>query len=234
MFTANRSKYADLSGAFYTMGKDDAFAKMASHPETTQAQLVEYLLPVKGLPLEIARLTAQKIAERVFYVRAAEFLRGRGPDHRGRHLEAILSQDDHWWEDSHDFIQWVFPVPRPSEFNEWAPVLTRDQLAELGSEPDVRKNLIAAHERMLAFLGLAHDPGGTVFELPVDLSVFRKPWLQRPDHNDYRITRQLACLAGAGLRAEAKQFFSFLKATLGGNPNKAGSIAFWKEALKRA
>jgi hypothetical protein len=57
--------------AFYTVGKDFAFGWMNEHPRATKQQLIEAVLKDQGfLPPDLARKTAEKIAERVFSVLA--------------------------------------------------------------------------------------------------------------------------------------------------------------------
>lgn len=43
------------------------------------------------------------------------FLRGEGPDGRGRRLDEVLVFDDAGIESVHDFIQWLFPLPDLSQ-----------------------------------------------------------------------------------------------------------------------
>jgi hypothetical protein len=38
------------------------------------------------------------------------FYRGSGTDHRGRRLSQILQKSDRWLEETHDYIQWLFPL----------------------------------------------------------------------------------------------------------------------------
>lgn len=56
-------------GVFYSMRKDFAFQWMSEHPKATENQLVQAVL--KGqrmLPPDLAKTTAEKVAERVFHV----------------------------------------------------------------------------------------------------------------------------------------------------------------------
>ena len=38
------------------------------------------------------------------------FLEGIGTDSRNRHIDEILDEDNRYWEHTHDFIQWLFPL----------------------------------------------------------------------------------------------------------------------------
>jgi hypothetical protein len=54
------------------------------------------------------------------------FYRGEGEDHCGRKLRQIIAKSDVWLEETHDYIQWLFPLPTASRFNPDAPILKRD------------------------------------------------------------------------------------------------------------
>src|SRR5688572_4686580 len=83
------------------------------------------------------------------------FYRGEAPDAQGRLLKDILAWNDEQLEEVHDFIQWLFPLREPSQFNAQAPLLTQDDIAAFHSEPVLHANLRRSLERFLGFLGLA-------------------------------------------------------------------------------
>jgi hypothetical protein len=146
---------------------------------------------------------------------AVRFLTGEGHDHLGRVLEEVLAFDDKTLEQSHDYIQWVFPLPEASRFNLDAPVLTAEALAELRASDEARTNLRRARDRMLAFYR-ANDH-----------------WLTAFDHNHLRITRIIRCLSLALGEDEAQHFHHEVKALVAaaGNPVNAESIGYWQEAV---
>jgi hypothetical protein len=43
------------------------------------------------------------------------FLEGLTTDGWGRQITEILDQDDWFWENTHDFIQWLFPLNEESK-----------------------------------------------------------------------------------------------------------------------
>jgi hypothetical protein len=53
-----------------------------------------------------------------------DFYRGTQLDSSGRMLHEIWDWTDDDLEAIHDFIQWLFPLPEPSQFNPDAPLLT--------------------------------------------------------------------------------------------------------------
>jgi hypothetical protein len=53
--------------------------------------------------------------------RLIEFYGFGGVDDKGRSLTHILAQDYDWLENTHDYIQWVFPNVEPSSVTPLAP-----------------------------------------------------------------------------------------------------------------
>lgn len=164
---------------------------------------------------------------------ARSYLLGIGKDHHGRHVQEVLAFDDGAWENTHDFVQWLFPSTQPSQFHDVAPVLTLEQLASLGLDPEVRAVLAKAYARALRGLGLRVGADGQLEELPVDLPVFRPAWLRRPDHSDFRISRMLHCLAHTGLTQEVEALMDFLERNFEADPKKAESLTYWRAAAAK-
>ncbi|WP_223827956.1 opioid growth factor receptor-related protein [Vreelandella titanicae] len=53
------------------------------------------------------------------------FYRGEGHDHKGRRrLEDIWALPYFWLEHTHDYIQWLFPIPEMGRFKAFASLLT--------------------------------------------------------------------------------------------------------------
>lgn len=72
----------------------------------------------------------------------------------------IVQKSDEWLAATHDYIQWLFPLPERSQFNPHAPILTNEVCAGFvdSSHPDdaiLQKNFGAAITRMLALYGYA-------------------------------------------------------------------------------
>lgn len=148
---------------------------------------------------------------------AVRFLTGEGHDHRGRTLEEVLLFDDSTLERSHDYIQWLFPLPEASRFNLEAPVLTAEALVELRAGDAAKVNLGRARDRMLAF--------------------YRENdhWLTAFDHNHLRITRIIRCVALILGEEAAQRFHDEIRALVesAGNPVNADSLRYWRDAVAR-
>src|SRR5437867_7829886 len=147
-------------------------------------------------------------------VSSAMFLTGEGHDHRGRFLADVLAFDDASLERSHDYIQWLFPLPEASRFSAGAPVLSHEEIALIRASGVARANLLAARDRMLAF--------------------YRENdhWLVPFDHNHLRITRIIRCLALCVGEKEARSFHQAILALVeaAGNPVNDETLRYWRDA----
>lgn len=99
-------------------------------------------------------------------------------------MQNILQQNDAYWEECHNFIQWMIPNPFPSKYNPDAPLLTHSLLTHL-SIIDVMPNI----ERFLKFLGIVNVNEDDQFCL-VDLPRV-KEWTTGTNHNKLRVSRLL-------------------------------------------
>ena len=104
------------------------------------------------------------------------FLEGEGQDAAGRSLFDVLAMNNAALEQTHDFIQWLFPLREPSRAVPDAPVLTDDQVEAIRDSAMAQIALAAATDRMEAFYRMTHD------------------WLMPNDHNHLRITRIIRSL----------------------------------------
>jgi hypothetical protein len=148
---------------------------------------------------------------------AAMFLTGEGHDHRGRFLADVLAFDDSSLERSHDYIQWLFPLPEASRFSAGAPVLSHEEIALIRASGTARANLLRARDRMLAFYQ-ANDQ-----------------WLVPFDHNHLRITRIIRCLVLCVGEGEARIFYHAILVLVeaAGNPINSETLAYWQKAAER-
>jgi hypothetical protein len=131
-----------------------------------------------------------------------------GTDNRGRSLADVWAYSDDEMEDVHDFIQWLFPLREPSQFNAQAPLLDDANIAEFRSDPRLRANLMRSFERFLEFLGLRYDDG--CITNAGDATAHQRDLWRYPNHNWLRITRVLRSARLLGLEEEARAFFKFL------------------------
>lgn len=104
------------------------------------------------------------------------FLEGEGPDARGRGLFEVLAFNDVALEQTHDFIQWLFPLTEPSAAMPDAPVLGPEEVQAIRDSGMAQCAMAAATDRMDSFYRATHD------------------WLMPNDHNHRRITRIIRSL----------------------------------------
>ncbi|TPG57185.1 hypothetical protein EAH89_12070 [Roseomonas nepalensis] len=144
-----------------------------------------------------------------------DFLRGEGRDGRGRRLAEVLAFDDARLEAVHDFIQWLFPLPDPSQAVPGSPVLGAAEAASIRADPRAREGLRAALARMARFYAATDH------------------WLVRHDHNHRRITRIIAAARDLLGREAAAAFHAAVLA----RDREAGgvidpvSLGYWERAL---
>ena len=134
---------------------------------------------------------------------ALDFLAGVGRDHAGRSLDEIAAWNPRQLEQTHDYIQWVFPTMMPSRFNPHAPVLDAADLAAGARDERVVENLIRMAAVMGRFYGLERKSfrDGPQYN-PID---DQRPWWMRvdnhnftSDHADARFTPAVRARGGSG------------------------------------
>jgi hypothetical protein len=103
-----------------------------------------------------------------------DFQNGARNHPSGFTFEEMLSQDDNWWESTHDFIQWMFPNNEPSKAQPETPYL-----ADLSYYQLLNHQLIAAASYRF-------------FEFLKDNKDFRAGY---PTHNDLRVTQMIKCVS---------------------------------------
>jgi hypothetical protein len=156
-----------------------------------------------------------------------KFLTGQGPDHRGRYFENILKWDDFYLEKGHDYIQWIFPSDIPSQHFDGAPVLTAEDIKEMGGANPYTSELIHFNMRTAFHRFMA-------FYFESDYTTPRTRWLTPHDHNYKRLTRILRCLWICGMMGEYNQLQKILLETYRDNSEVIGETTFqyWKTANK--
>lgn len=162
------------------------------------------------------------------------FYREECGDHRGRKLSGILAESKDWLEYTHDYIQWLFPLPEPSAFNRHAPLLSLPDIRDFTSDKELQHKLIKSLTIMLDFYGLSMVNGGGV-EI-INVSSYqdqRKRWLSPGNHNFLRLTRILRSLCLLGCRRHAQALLSCLTVVYRDNQWLIGAetFEFWRRAV---
>ena len=121
-----------------------------------------------------------------------DFYLEQGSDHKGRTLADIWAMPNFWLEHTHDYIQWLFPIPEQSKFNQHAPVLTEVIRYHFAQNQQLRENQQRSLDLMLEFYGLVRD--GLRIGPSAGLNMRDYPWLKPGGHNHLRITRMIRSL----------------------------------------
>ncbi|MGO1344017.1 opioid growth factor receptor-related protein [Chromohalobacter japonicus] len=120
------------------------------------------------------------------------FYRGEAGDHKGRTLEDIWALSPFWLEHTHDYVQWLFPIPEAGRFNGFAPLLSDTDRAAFAADEALRANQRRSLDVMLAFFGLTRR--ALVIEALPELNMREYIWLKRGGHNHLRISRIIRSL----------------------------------------
>lgn len=174
----------------------------------------------------------------------ADFYQGTGPDSDGRGIEDILK----WSEEignsksilhesleyTHNYIQWLFPLEEPSQYNPDAPILTGPSISFLKRNPKCQENITRSFDMMLEFYGLQYDQEINEVTARESFPERKENWMNRENHNYLRISRILTSLRLLGQENRSTAFFNFLNNLFLGDISavkKIGSsIHHWKKA----
>jgi hypothetical protein len=161
-----------------------------------------------------------------------DFYRGEKPDYHGRMLRDIWTWDEDRLENSHNYIQVLFPNREQSRFAANAPLLDQATIDEFLRDERLRKNLATSFDVMLRFYGLEYDPASGVVRRRDNFADRARNWISLNDHNYLRITRILKCLIALGLPDHARAFFACLKQIDSERHDQIGreTFDFWKRA----
>lgn len=150
------------------------------------------------------------------------FLIGNGTNREGETYEDLLKLSPYKLEARHDFIQWIFPIDKRSQYNPDAPILTPLVLEATKGHRTVIKRLEKACSMMGRFYGFG----------------LKDPWWVTPNnHNFLRITRIITSCRLLGEKKLAHDFYNEAKKIVEQSPEKynirvQASLKFWAEALK--
>ncbi len=156
-----------------------------------------------------------------------EFYDGSGVDCDGRKITDIWVEDDDYFEFCHNYVQWLFPLQEPSNFNPDAPLLSEDDIKIFRANPIIQRNLVISFQRFLNFLSLNWT--GEVVE---PLEPFESILFKMPNHNWFRLTRVMKSCRLLGLENEVVALYKCLKKFHEENGWVSdNSFSYWKEAV---
>ena len=109
-------------------------------------------------------------------INIVDFLEGAEPNINKLYIQDIWDLSDEEIENTHDFIQWLFPTDKPSRYNLAAPVLSEQDILNVQNSEKAQKNLKYSANWFLNFLDR------------------HSYWIDKHDHNQLRIKRIKKCL----------------------------------------
>ena len=109
-------------------------------------------------------------------IKIVDFLEGAEPNINKLYIQDIWDLSDEEIENTHDFIQWLFPTDKPSRYNLAAPVLSEQDILNIQNSEKAKKNLKYSANWFLNFLDR------------------HSYWIDKHDHNQLRIKRIKKCL----------------------------------------
>ena len=141
-----------------------------------------------------------------------DFLEGIGIDHKGRRLDDVLSFDDIMAEQTHDFIQWLFPLDEISRAVSGAPVLSQSDIQLIHTNSDAQANIRRSASWFLGFLERSNH------------------WRTKYNHNHLRITRVVKSLRLLIDDKEADEFKASVFDLLGDDLHLIddNAVEFWE------
>ncbi|MEH2218901.1 MAG: opioid growth factor receptor-related protein [Nostoc sp.] len=165
------------------------------------------------------------------------FYLGEQKDSQGRTIQEMWAWDFEELECTHDYIQWLFPLPERSAFNPDAPIVDEEVIQVFQNNPHLGQNLLRSLTVMLQFYGLQlheSNDGKIVVSQSEDYQNRKREWVCIFNHNYLRITRILKCLMIFGLENEAQAFYECLRQIYREDSDRIGGETFqyWTNAVK--
>ena len=144
------------------------------------------------------------------------FLNGTGQDHQGRYLRDIWDFNDKAIEQTHDFIQCMFPLTEKSMSVPGVPTLSAEDIEAIRTSEVARANLEKSAQWYLGFLQR------------------NEHWIKAYDHNHLRITRVIKSLRLLVSQEIAEAFLNSVFDITGDRVIviRQDAIGFWKSGLK--
>lgn len=154
-------------------------------------------------------------------------------------------------ESKHDYIQWLFPLREPSEFNPDAPLLTDEDIEAFHTSDKMRERLMLAFYTMLDFYGLEGDDLAALVDTSGETPGVRRivddeitpeynfsersqVWLTPGNHNFRRLTRMLKSMTLLGLEKNARELLACLKGIYSEYADVIGeeTMRYWEQACQ--
>lgn len=129
-------------------------------------------------------------------------------------FDEVMAFSDEKLEACHDYIQWLFPLNEPSNYNPDAPILSQEEIDIFKTNQELKAKMIQALSLMCNFWGFENKIFGEGIGFPLTINNIN-PKITRLlaptySHNLLRITRVLKSLKLLGLSDLAIYFYEVL------------------------
>jgi hypothetical protein len=146
--------------------------------------------------------------------RIISFLRGEGVDEEGRTINDIWQFSNDKLEYTHNYIQWLFPLLDWSEMVPGAPFIEESDVEVIRNDETIQDNFIHSLAIMQRFYTNNDE------------------WLNKGDHNHYRITRIIKSISLLNSKENAEEFYRIILDKVEEKmPVTFESLEYWKEAM---
>ena len=143
-------------------------------------------------------------------------------------LDGVLALSDTELARRPDLIPWMFPTGSSCGHAVGAPIIGQRELRELGTaEPVLQTAQRRAFDRVMQMLGLEQTNGELRWRAG------SQPWAQTP-RRDWRVYRLLRSVHDMGLRTESSMLMRFLESELGGDPQRARALLWFRHQVETA
>lgn len=130
------------------------------------------------------------------------------PNENNLTIDEIINFDNHWWDNEHNFIQWMFPLHESSMFNQSVPLIVNDHWTYYLS-PHPRGDRM--YQNLNRFMEFIYS----------DIS-----FLYVRNHNWLRITRVLRSIRFFGLNNESIALYNIWSRCIDDKTTKL----YWEKA----
>lgn len=142
-------------------------------------------------------------------------------------------------ESGHDYIQWLFPTEKASNFNLSAPRFPPDVQEEFRTDREIRKNIRHSFDVFCGFLGIEYNASSRRCTKTSNFDARAQNWLSASygsNHNWLRLTRILDCLHLVDEHERKRALYDFLDQLRKDDEFPArfskSTFDFWKEAAR--
>ncbi|GEM_PF-700076 len=165
------------------------------------------------------------------------FYRGIEPNNNGVSLDQILGWDDFQLESVHNYIQWLFPLEKPTAYNPTAPILDAITIRAFCEDTALKAQLLRSFRRMLTFYGLQMNEATKTISRAPTFNARACVWLINPagHHNFLRISRILRSMHILGHPDYSASFLTIMRDITHREGNgiiPGATLSFWENAAR--